>query len=124
VMERLSVSGRARGLVMMTLQSVERVNEVIQQRNELIKEIKQEPHDVWVRRIFGLPIEGRGIDEGYKDSMEGLSQYTDDVIYYTRELCLELMKHGKRTEERFRKRFRGAYPRTSEADFSFVKARA
>jgi hypothetical protein len=101
----------------MVVQSVNWTNEVIHGRHALIKEFKALAKEQQFPRLFGLALEGVGEDRRYRDCMENIWAYSNDVIYFSREICKALTSHGLRTEARFRKKFRGQHPRTSRVDF-------
>jgi hypothetical protein len=104
------------------LQSVDRANEMIQGRNNLIEELKKHPEEQLVPRLFALPMNGGGEDGRYRDCMEGMWKYSNDVIHFSSELSRALTKHGRRMEERFKRKF-GALPfRTSEMFFDTEEA--
>lgn len=121
MMEQLSISGRPRGLTNMVLQSVERANEMIRERNEIIQKLKGLPTNEMVARVFGLPSQG-GVDNTYGDCVQGVWKYSNDVIYFTRELCIELMKYGKKVEKRYKSTFKGIHPKTMKMNFDTPEA--
>lgn len=95
---------------------------MIRERNLLIEKLRGMPTNEMVARVFGLPIEG-GVDDTYGDCIQGIWKYSNNVIYYTREVCLALMKHGKGVERRYEKSFRGSHPKMSRVEFTTEKAR-
>jgi hypothetical protein len=95
---------------------------MIRERNAVIEKIKGLPQNEMVVKVFGLPTP-EGVDTTYGDCVEGVWKYSNDVLYYGSELCLELMKYGQKVERRYEKQFRGMHPKTARVDFKTVEAR-
>jgi hypothetical protein len=115
--ERVSLTTRAQGLANRIVQGVGWLNDTIEARDKFIVEMQGWPDSHKTLRTYAFPIEGHGLDNRFKDYMEQIGQHTNDVIYFSAELCKVLEKHGKRLEEAFRKKYRGIYPRTNRMHF-------
>lgn len=114
---KITVSGRPQGLVAQLAESIDRANDMIQCRNDLILEFKSLPPNMRAKHLFALPLSQDGEDHRYKDCINGITQYVDDVIYFSSELSRALTRHGRRAERRFRKKHGQLLQRTSETYF-------
>jgi hypothetical protein len=52
-----------------------------------------------------------GIDNTYRDAVDGIYQYTDDSIQFPRMICDELIDYGNRLRQRYKQQFRGSVRR-------------
>jgi len=99
VFGKLSVGGRPLSLVGALVEAVSLLNGAVAKRNALIEKFKAgsfEPDANLVVLYFGLPYGGGHINQEYADVVEGISSYTDDVIFYGHLLAGDLHEHGKK----------------------------
>ena len=92
-----SVNARALSLTIALIEAVQLLNSSINYRNELIKDFKNLP-DVTPRLVnqwyFGRPNENGNIDNSYKNSVQNIYSYLDDCIFFSMELCSDLIRYG------------------------------
>jgi hypothetical protein len=114
--EKLSVGGRAVGLLGFLMQSIESLNNGIELRNELIDQLRELNREEQVPLVFGLRVDGR-TDETYTDLVRGIARETDDCIVFTRQICMDLEDYGERARAAYLRKYRGIIPRVSHVNF-------
>jgi hypothetical protein len=92
VYERQAVSGKVLACMNAIISWSNSFNRVVAQRQEVIDGFKGKADP---RAYFGLPTES-GVDERYKDTMQGISEYCDNVIYFAYRFTKESEKYGHR----------------------------
>jgi cell division protein ZapA (FtsZ GTPase activity inhibitor) len=124
VLSRLSTAGRALASVTELADAVINLNTALKCRNELITKIKHNDFPPGARHehlIFGLPYGNGQTNEEYRDTVDGISSYTDDIIFFGSELCADLCEHAEVLIIRFKKsRLGGQTPEVHEVDLSGV----
>ncbi|WLG70030.1 hypothetical protein [Pseudomonas brassicacearum] len=121
VLSRLSTAGRALASVTQLTDAVSNLNVMLKQRNELIRKMKNGEFPVGAKKehlCFGLRYGNGETNEEYHDSVQGISSYTDDIIFFGSELCLDLLEHADLLVGRFKKRLRGPVPEINKIDLS------
>ena len=66
---------------------------------------------------FGLKRRDGNTDSLYHDSMVAITQYTDDIAFFSAELAQELQSHGGRVRDRLMKLTKEV-PKATTVDFS------
>lgn len=118
VFERLSVIGRPLALATNIFQSALQTNEAIAKRNQLIDLYRStSDNERFVELYFALPFESGHVNSEYRDSLTAICSNTDDVVFFTSELCTDLQLHGKELVERYKSSFRGKAPVVNEVNF-------
>jgi hypothetical protein len=115
LVEKVSVAGRALSAFARLLSSLDGLSDALRGRNEFIAEIKAEqPHrNTIIARYFGLPTGGRE-DLTYPSTVNAISLYTDDTIFFTHKLMEDLTQHGRNLAAAFGKRA----PKVQQPDFA------
>lgn len=125
VYEKLSVSARQHALVSTLTGALASLNDTITTRNGLISRFKQLPpkdrDTVLPALYFGRPYDGGHVSTEYLDTMSGLQNLTDDVIFFSHLLCKDLTSHGKRVLEKFKSQFKGVTERIESIELSADK---
>jgi hypothetical protein len=105
--EKISATGRPLALVAALAGSISSLSEFIQNRHRLIEGFKQMPDDRRSRLLpalyFGLQYQEGHVSEEFRDTVEALHRFNDDIIFFSNLLCEDLMAHGDRVVERYRK---------------------
>lgn len=120
VFQELSAVGRPLALVAVIEQSLIGLESAIAKRDQLIQkfasgEIPEKNH---MHYYFGLPLPGGHLNQEYPDLVEAIYSYTDDLAFFSYQLCNDLMKHGANVREALTKKPTKRLPNVSEADFS------
>ncbi len=99
----------------MLTRTTEQLNEMIELRNDVLRRLGPMSDQERFARMFGLPVPG-GIDNLYRDYVDGIHQYTDDSIHFARMVADDLCEYGKRV----RKKYQDALPRRQRRDVMMV----
>lgn len=94
--QKLSPGKRTLGLVQLLRQTAKGLAESVDQRNQLITNHKAQRAgngDRLLAMYFGLPTK-EGTDLSYPTIIKATYQQTDDCIFFSKEICLELMSHS------------------------------
>lgn len=96
------IPGRALALAAMIEQSLTELSHAVNMRAtqiELLRGKEMSP-DVFMQTYFGLRRADGSIDSMYHDTMVAISQYTDDVAFFSSEFAEELQLHGTRVRDK------------------------
>lgn len=122
VLSRLSTAGKALASVTALTDAVINLNTALKRRNELITRFKNKDFPPGARKehlCFGLHYGDGESNEEYGDSVNAISLYTDDIIFFGSELCADLGEHAELLVERFnRRRLGGQTPAVNRVDLS------
>lgn len=122
VLSRLSTVGRALSAATALTDAVVNLNIILTRRNGLITRFKNNDFPPGASKehfCFGLRYGNGQTNEEYGDSVNGISLYTDDVIFFGCVLCEDLIEHAKLLVERFdKKRLGGKTPEVNGVDLS------
>jgi hypothetical protein len=119
--EKLSIKGRPLALISTIANSIETLRSCLDYRNNLIDRFKRLfptiPDESRFDYYFGFPLPNDSVNQEYSDSMKGIYQYTDDVIFFSSLLCDDLKLHG----EAIRKTYKKVYGKNTDqiAGFDF-----
>ena len=94
VFEEISTGARALALTNTLVRTIDSLNRLIGQRNELIDIFKNKAEateDERANFYFGLPDPNGHVDRSYPDTVEGICSYTDDCIQFSKLLCGDLV---------------------------------
>lgn len=117
ILEKVSASGRPRPLVLTLGKAADQLNHSINERNQMVMELRDIDEGERNHRLFGLRM-GRHVDRRFPDNMFGIFSYTDDCIMFSRMLCEELTSHGRRVRQIYLRRFGGWVQTITAVDFS------
>lgn len=118
--EKLSIGAKPLHLVMTLTQSLASISQSINKRNELIAHYKaryENDASGLIYPYFGFPYGDGHVNTEFADTIQALYQQTDDSIYFSSSLCVELHSHGKTLAERFRQEFKKDTPRVNKVSF-------
>ncbi|MBN3864670.1 hypothetical protein HCU66_20775 [Pseudomonas frederiksbergensis] len=120
VLSRLSTLGRAISTVTALTDAVANLNGALSMRNELLEVFKnkQFPEGATLEHMYlGLRYGEGHTNQEYGGSIQAISTYTDDVIFFCIKLCEDVRDHGEILNQRFKSRLRGDPPEISRFDF-------
>lgn len=107
--EKISIKGRPLALISTIANSIETLRSSLDYRNSLIDKFKRLfptiPEKSRLDYYFGFPLPGDSVNQEYFDSMKGIYQYTDDVIFFSSLLCDDLKLHGEALRKSYRKTY-------------------
>ncbi|MFY9287919.1 MAG: hypothetical protein WAO98_05400 [Alphaproteobacteria bacterium] len=121
IFEKLSLVGRPLMLTTILIQTLYSLKESLEMRNNLIELYKSNSNlteKMLVPIYFGLPYDGGHVNQDYPASIDAIYSQTDDGIHFSRLLCQDLVKHGKKIASEFNKENKSGAIRISEPDFS------
>nr|WP_314530875.1 hypothetical protein [uncultured Pseudomonas sp.] len=110
IMGRLSTAGRALATVTSLTDAFGSLNYSIAKRNELIERMKegQLPEGAKAEHFYlGIPYAAGKTNNEYGSYINAMSEYLDDTIFFSLELCEDLQIHGRHIAEKYRKKFGG-----------------
>ena len=103
--EKISATGRPLALVAALVGSVAALDDVIKKRNALIERFRSlgEENPQLPALYFGLPYGPGHVSTEFMDTVESMSHLTDDVIFFSELLGIDLMAHGNRVLRQYEK---------------------
>lgn len=120
VISRLSTVGRTISAVTALTDAVGNLNGALSRRNGLLDSFKnkQFPNGADFHHMyFGLPYGETHTNQEYGGSIQAISLYTDDIIFFSIKVCEDLQDHGETLKKRYKSRLRGSPPRLSIVNF-------
>jgi hypothetical protein len=123
VFEKLSLSTRPLLATTTLVGIVSALNSALIGRNEFIDKFKASrlPSIQKVALYFGFPLSNGALDEAYPSLLRGIYEQTDHGIFYSKELCKELIQHGERLSDSFLKQFGKGSPSIVKPNFEKAK---
>jgi hypothetical protein len=122
VYEKLSVSARPLALVATLTGALSSLAETIENRNRLIASFRLLPlqaRDAALPALyFGRPYGEGHVSTEYFDTMTGLQNLTDDVIFFSRLLCEDLAAHGHKVLDKFKSQFKAVIDQVNAIELS------
>lgn len=126
IQEQVNVRGRPLALVSTIQNSLTSLRESLVYRNKLIEQFKFNyqgvPEQQRLEIYFGLPLPNGNVNQEYSDTLQAISQYTDDVIFFSSLLCSDLVAHGENIRTQYRRAFGRHLDKTTSPDFNTEKA--
>ena len=122
IFEKISAVGRPLALTAALIRAVESLNRSIQERNELIEEMRSMPKETAAQKeavtfqYFGRTNREGHTDTSFPDFIEAIYRYTDDCIEFSKTLAEDLFAHG----ENLKKKFGKDAPKVHKVDFSIA----
>src|SRR5262249_50876681 len=112
IVQGLDCPARPRASVAVLAQSIVALNSSIRSRNEQVERFRASQAELGekVAVMFGLPRQNL-IDEVYAETMRAIYRQTDDCIFFSRLVCIDLEDHGERLRTILRRRFHRDGPR-------------
>lgn len=121
VFDRVNVHGKPLSLVSQVENAGVGLSRAIAERDQLIGNFKtiQSDDASWPFSYFGIEQpSGGSTHREYADIVEVIHSYTNDLIYFSAQLCTYLENHGQVKSEQFNAKFRKEAPVISKPDFS------
>lgn len=110
VYEKLSVSARPLALVATLAGALSSLADTTANRNGLIanfKELSPQVREAALPALYFGCSYGEGhVSTEYLDTMTGLQNLTDDVIFFSHLLCKDLATHGNKVLDKFKSQFK------------------
>ncbi len=121
VYENISATGRPLALVAALIGAVASLDDTIRMRTALIerfRELGAAGADQLPAFYFGLPYGLGHVSTEFSDTVDSLYSRTDDVIFFSELLGKDLMDHGSRVLEQYRKVAKVKKEKIASIDFS------
>lgn len=101
VFEKLSLVGRPLSAFAYLETSLSGLNDLIQQRAELVREFSRanQASQEFAFRYCGLTLPDGNVDQRYHDVVISIDSYTRDVIFFAVTLSEGLLAHGNRIRD-------------------------
>lgn len=124
VFEKISAYGRALALVSVLDQSLVGLRESIAKRDAWVHRFSSGsvPKSTFKDYYFGLQLPNGDTNQEYPDLVFAIYSYTDDVIFFSKLLCADLIKHGDAVRKPLTNKSEKGVPRVSTADFAGPRA--
>jgi hypothetical protein len=121
IFEKLSPTGQVILLTTTLRQTIHNLDSSIHLRNSLIEEFKSRsplPQNELIAHYFGLAYADGHVDQRYPTALEAVSEQADGGIFFSKEICVQLVKHGASIVQRFEARFGKNAPAIAKPDFA------
>jgi hypothetical protein len=125
IFEKTSIRGRALVAIVDLVAVIDSLRLAIETRSELSTEIrtKKDKTDAEIAAIYlGTKTPDGHIDERYRTNLEAIYLQTDDCIFFSRTLALDLVKYGNALRRRYLWRYWLWLPKMQDADWSAAEA--
>lgn len=122
VFDRIGSGARVISAVSEIGVSAEAFSDVLVRREKVIGRMRAQNREEQACSYFGVVRPDGHVDQEYADLLDGMSQYSDDVIFFTSLLCEDLMEYGEsivRNNARVKKHL----PSVNDVNFSGKKAK-
>lgn len=120
VFNKISAHGRPLSLVSVLDGSANGLRGAIAKRDQLVELIKK--GDISEAELpfyyFGLPLPSGHTNQEYPDLVMAIHSHVNDIAFFSALLCSDLMAHGNRLYDAFKKQIGKGAPNVSSADFS------
>ncbi|MBZ2188842.1 hypothetical protein K8B33_07025 [Alcanivorax sp. JB21] len=124
--ERITIKGRPLALISTIANSVEALRNSLDHRNNLIEKFKglfpTIPNKDRLDYYFGFPLPGGRVHQEFLNTMEGIYQYADDVIFFSSLLCEDLKKYGEGIRKIYKEKYDKKVENIVGFDFKTPKA--
>jgi hypothetical protein len=119
VFDRISAHARPLALVSVLGQTLASLDEAIGRRNALIGRFARGdvPKELVPNFYFGMALPSGDTNQEYPDTVAAIAAYTDDMIFFSRLLCTDLMSHGGKIKAVLAKLGAKDVPSVSTAEF-------
>lgn len=123
VYERINSYGKPLGIVAQVESAAAGLSFSIDERRRVIADFQANAFqgEALAFRYFGEMAPDGQVYAEYADLIQVISDYTDDLIFFSSSLADELIKHGKAVRSKFTKKFGSEVPHINTMDFSDVK---
>ncbi len=117
---KISVGGRTLALVCAVEDASHGLQRTMNARNVLIGRMNsgEIPKDVVPAYYFGLRLPNGDINQEYPDLTFATASYCDDLAFFSRTLCLDLISHANAIHSKLTKQARNNAPEPVKVDFS------
>lgn len=124
VYEKISAYGRAVALLTVLDQSLVGLTKAIEKRSEWVQRFSSNEigKDVFLAYYFGMKLPSGDTNQEYPDLVFAITDYVDDIIFFSSLLCEDLMKHGEAVRMPLLKISKNGIPRVSQVDMSGPRA--
>lgn len=119
IFDKVNAHGRTLALISLIDNAAAGLRQTSANRDDLIAMFKANPPppDVLPFLYFGEKLPSGDSHREYADIVEVVHSYTDDLIFFSADLCDELVKYGRALRDAFLKRFRKGAPNIIVPDF-------
>ncbi len=119
VYERINAYGKPLNLVSLIENAGVGLVKAIEKRDCQMEDFKlMEPSETMIARYFGEEMANGHTYREFSDVVKIIHEYTEELIYFSVQLCIELTKHGEMQSKRFTKQFGKGSPVVYNPDFS------
>ncbi len=95
IFDKISPLSRPLALTNIIGETLDSLNLAIEQRNEMIARLQAAPQQLKVPLYLGYELPEGGVDNTYADTVDMMHSSTVDVMWFTKRLCLDLIKHAE-----------------------------
>lgn len=126
--EKISVSGRTLALPFQISEGLVSLERAIDARNNLIDEFREKIFPTCTEmdklsHYFGLQLADGNLDNRYQGSISAIRQCTDDLIFFSSLLCLDLVEYGEKLRASYIKKYGRTIAHITKPNFDTEKAR-
>lgn len=121
VYQKMNLNGRPVSATAQIDNTIASLESAIETRDSVIQMIRRSPgmsDSEKANLYFGFPLPDGSLSTEYADALKGISTYVDDVIFFSKLLCDDLIEHGQKTRGRFKERYREEPPEVNKVDLT------
>lgn len=119
---KVTAPTRALALVTAIDQTAEGLRDLCSRREAFVQRFPHIPINLQHCYYFGVPMPDGTVNQEYPDFVEGIHSYVDDLIFFSKTLCTDLVAHGNVLRKRVPRWAKRNAPRVTEIDFSAAQA--
>jgi len=126
VYQKMNLNGRPVTATAQIDNTIASLESAIETRDSVIQMIRRSPGMSEVEKAnlyFGFPLPDGALSTEYADALKGISTYVDDVIFFSKLLCDDLLEHGQKNRGRFKELYREEPPEVNKVDLSPAEAK-
>lgn len=125
--EKLDLRGRQLGLVSALSNSLSLLQRYFELRNSLLDRFRETllplPEEIKLAHYFGIPTPDGHIHKEYADALEGINQEANNAIFFSSQLCSDLVMHGNVLRDNYVKKYRKEIEKISAPNFDTPEAK-
>lgn len=124
IFEKMDINGRPQILVTAIVRSTKALELSLQRRNSLIEQYKNNNFSQQEMAVlyFGLPFNGGHVDNMYPSTLEAISSYLEDSIFFSKLFCDDIYEYGLKCSKKYSKKFRGKKIKINHLDWKIAES--
>lgn len=124
VFDKISLQHRPLAIFGILVQTIDSLNALIAERSKVIEEFKASRNQggrPLLEFYLGIPTATGIRDERYSSLVQGLDRYTDDCIFFSKQLAEDIYSYAKRQLNVYKAKFPAPYPQVDKQQLAASK---